>query len=144
MSSNNKKNVIDISLDDILLEQPVGGAIAAAAGAHPVPNAAQLKQFINLYRTSLRGVDPGSRAGASVFNRVADRMFGNGVDTRELHDMIHNQIPDADIPGRRALRAGEAFTKAVTGGGGQAIVKKVASGVGKLGAKWTALKTGAA
>lgn len=148
MSSNNKKNVIDISLDDILLEQPVGGAIAAAAGAgaHPVPNAAQLQQFINLYRTTLRGVDPGSRAGASVFNRVADRMFGNGVDTRELHDMIHNLLPDADIPGRSALRAGEAFTKAVTGGGGgQAIVKggKVASGVGKLGAKWTALKTGA-
>ncbi len=113
------KNIIDISLDDILLEQVTEAA---------VPTAAALEAFYQAFATAA-GPRAGTRAGAAIFNRLADRTFGPGVDTRELHDMIHRVMPDADIPGRNALRAGEAFTKAVAGGAGQ-IAKKFAFGAG--------------
>jgi hypothetical protein len=127
------KNIIDISLDDILLEQVTEVAM---------PTAAALEAFYQAYATAA-GPRVGTRAGAAIFNRLADRTFGPGVDTRELHDMIHNTLPRVDLPARSALRAGEAFTKAVAGGAGQiaqqgiqggagkALAGKVASGVGK-------------
>lgn len=59
-------------------------------------------------------------------------MFGRGVDTRELHDIIHRAMPDADIPGRSALRAGTHFGKAAAGAGGQLASKVFRAELEKL------------
>lgn len=51
MAKENNTKLIDISLDDILLEEPTGAAVAGAVGAAAgpmVPDAATIEQFVRL------------------------------------------------------------------------------------------------
>lgn len=88
MSEN--KNTIDISLDELLSEHFDKNILSeqVGAGGVPMPDGNQIKAFYNALSAATRG-RTGSRTAVSAFNRLADRMFGPGVDTQQLHDIMH-------------------------------------------------------
>ena len=139
MSEN--KNTIDISLDELLSEHFDKNILSeqVGAGGVPMPDGNQIKAFYNALSAATRG-RTGSRTAVSAFNRLADRMFGPGVDTQQLHDIMHQQYPQMDLPGRSALRTGTRFLDAASNvvKKGADIVKKGATAKGiaatKLGA----------